>query len=275
MKMCDYGCGQESKHQLKNGKFCCSKSWNSCPGTKRKKSKKMTGRTKETHEGVRRAAEKKRGKTYIELYGEEKANQLKDNHSKKMKGKKTGPRTEDQKRNISKGSIGKNKGKRYSKEVNMKKGRKGISSPKKNKTLEELYGKEKASEIKEKLKKWMKSGHAAYMNKFIQNPSKEELKLRTLCQKVLPYVEPNYPVYRIGKGRRSYNIDNAVPKLNLAIEFDGYFHFCDEEHIKYHRKRQKDLEEEGWKFLRYDIFHLFPSLEQLKKDIQELLNSKD
>ena len=32
MKLCDYGCGQEAKHQLKNGKWCCSKSVNSCPG---------------------------------------------------------------------------------------------------------------------------------------------------------------------------------------------------------------------------------------------------
>ena len=28
--LCEYGCGQEGKYQLKNGKFCCSKSVNSC-----------------------------------------------------------------------------------------------------------------------------------------------------------------------------------------------------------------------------------------------------
>jgi len=31
MFICEYGCGQEAKHQLKNGKWCCSKSQNSCP----------------------------------------------------------------------------------------------------------------------------------------------------------------------------------------------------------------------------------------------------
>ncbi len=36
MILCDYGCGQEAKYQFKNGKWCCSKHFNSCP-VKRKK----------------------------------------------------------------------------------------------------------------------------------------------------------------------------------------------------------------------------------------------
>jgi hypothetical protein len=35
MKICNYGCGQEAKHQFKNGKWCCSKSINSCPNMKK------------------------------------------------------------------------------------------------------------------------------------------------------------------------------------------------------------------------------------------------
>ena len=31
MKLCDYGCGQEANHQFKNGKWCCSKYYTSCP----------------------------------------------------------------------------------------------------------------------------------------------------------------------------------------------------------------------------------------------------
>jgi len=34
--LCSYGCGQEATHQFKNGKWCCSKSWNSCPFNKEK-----------------------------------------------------------------------------------------------------------------------------------------------------------------------------------------------------------------------------------------------
>jgi hypothetical protein len=43
MQLCDYGCGQEAKYQFKNGKWCCSESYNSCKGNKNKKSKTMIG----------------------------------------------------------------------------------------------------------------------------------------------------------------------------------------------------------------------------------------
>ncbi len=36
---CSYGCGQEAKFTLKNGRQCCSKSWNSCPAIRAKNSK--------------------------------------------------------------------------------------------------------------------------------------------------------------------------------------------------------------------------------------------
>jgi len=38
MKICDYGCGEKAKHQLKSGKWCCSKSQNSCQEVRRKNS---------------------------------------------------------------------------------------------------------------------------------------------------------------------------------------------------------------------------------------------
>lgn len=31
MSLCEYGCGQEAKHQFKNGRWCCSFSWRKCP----------------------------------------------------------------------------------------------------------------------------------------------------------------------------------------------------------------------------------------------------
>ena len=39
LKLCDYGCGQEAKYQLKNGKWCCSDSHTSCPEVRNKNSK--------------------------------------------------------------------------------------------------------------------------------------------------------------------------------------------------------------------------------------------
>jgi len=34
MKICEYGCGQPAKYQFKNGKWCCSASYASCPARK-------------------------------------------------------------------------------------------------------------------------------------------------------------------------------------------------------------------------------------------------
>lgn len=38
MNICEYGCGQEAKYQLVNGKWCCSESWNKCPELRKKNS---------------------------------------------------------------------------------------------------------------------------------------------------------------------------------------------------------------------------------------------
>ncbi len=42
--LCEYGCTQEAKYQLKNGKWCCSKSWNSCEEVRRIRSERMKGK---------------------------------------------------------------------------------------------------------------------------------------------------------------------------------------------------------------------------------------
>jgi hypothetical protein len=38
MQLCDYGCGQEAKHQQTSGKWCCCKHYSQCPENKRKNS---------------------------------------------------------------------------------------------------------------------------------------------------------------------------------------------------------------------------------------------
>ncbi len=38
MNLCEYGCKQQAKYQFKSGKWCCSKSQNSCPEVRRKNS---------------------------------------------------------------------------------------------------------------------------------------------------------------------------------------------------------------------------------------------
>lgn len=37
MKKCDYGCGQEGRFTLKNGKSCCSKKYSLCPGIRKRR----------------------------------------------------------------------------------------------------------------------------------------------------------------------------------------------------------------------------------------------
>ena len=44
MPLCNYGCNQKAIYQLKNGKWCCSKSHNSCPAMKKINSKNTKGK---------------------------------------------------------------------------------------------------------------------------------------------------------------------------------------------------------------------------------------
>jgi len=46
MQLCEYGCGQEAHFQMKNNKWCCSKSWNSCPTNRSKNSGGLKGHPK-------------------------------------------------------------------------------------------------------------------------------------------------------------------------------------------------------------------------------------
>jgi len=88
MRLCDYGCGQEAKHQFKNGKWCCSKSSKLCPELIRRSSESRRG-TKRTLKQIKNISEShigqkssKKGKTYKEIYGLEKAKLIKEKMSK-------------------------------------------------------------------------------------------------------------------------------------------------------------------------------------------------
>jgi len=108
-------------------------------------------------------------------------------------------------------------------------------------------------------KEWMNNGGAAHANRFIQNPSKPQVALFGLCQEVLPYPIMNYPCGR-------YSIDIAIPQLGIAIEYDGsYWHQDD----KYDTHRQKQIEDDGWIFLRY--IDEVPDKGKLLNDIKEML----
>ena len=44
MILCEYGCGNKATSQLKNGKWCCSKSFNSCPISRKRNSASNKGK---------------------------------------------------------------------------------------------------------------------------------------------------------------------------------------------------------------------------------------
>jgi G:T-mismatch repair DNA endonuclease (very short patch repair protein) len=113
----------------------------------------------------------------------------------------------------------------------------------------------KRPEVKAKLRKRMQSGGAAYANSFNKNPSKPQVQLYEMVKLLYPSAILNY-LY--GK----YCIDIAIPEPKIAIEYDGsYWHQDKEKDVK----RQKELEERGWRFIRYKD-HI-PTEGSLIKDI--------
>src|SRR4030042_260729 len=218
MAKCSFGCGQESNYKLKNGKECCSKSWCSCPEVKKK--------NKESN---------------------------KKSSSRYWKNKKC---SENHRRNIRKSK----KGKRYFIKTEFKKGHNPWNKGLTKETDERVRlnsEKSNTKEIRELKRQKMLDGQAVFMNHCLKNPSREQLELFMISCKLLPHPILNYPVYR-GKRKRNYSIDIADPKVGIALEFDGWRgHFDSEESIERHKRRQKEIEEEGWKFIRYNIFHSF------------------
>ena len=127
----------------------------------------------------------------------------------------------------------------------------------------------------EKRKERMLNGGAAYALSFIKNPSKPQVELFHLVQEIYLDAVLNYPCL-------NYSIDIAVPRLSLAIEYDGSIYhpgesesspFClvKGKEFKYQQKRQKELEEEGWYFLRYRDF--IPTKEELRSNIEQLIKT--
>lgn len=86
--ICEYGCKQQANYQLKNGKWCCCKSSNSCPEFRKKTSRSKKGPNNPNYgktassETRKKMSESHKGKTLI--FTEE----HKKNISKSRKGKK-------------------------------------------------------------------------------------------------------------------------------------------------------------------------------------------
>ena len=129
MQLCEYGCGKEAKYQFKNGKWCCSKSWNSCSFNRKnmrishlgqKPSKETILKRKLSRQGYKHSEETKKkiglkhkGKTIsiehrkqisIANTGIVRSKEFREKLSKANKGKII---SEETKRKMSKAQLGK------------------------------------------------------------------------------------------------------------------------------------------------------------------------
>ena len=96
-KLCEYGCNQSANFQIKNGKWCCSKSPNSCKAIREKNKKSSIGKkhTKETKEKISRKqigkkkkvrSEEHRKNLSIALTGKKKTEEHKEKIRQSNKG---------------------------------------------------------------------------------------------------------------------------------------------------------------------------------------------
>ena len=115
---------------------------------------------------------------------------------------------------------------------------------------------------KGKKKSWvsdrMKNGQAAYMCSCNKNPSKEQVQLFSKVKLLYPSALLNYPY-------NNYCIDIVIPELMIAIEFDGYYFHKGREETD--RKRQREIEKGGWRFLRYNKL---PNDNELNKTLLDM-----
>jgi len=108
----------------------------------------------------------------------------------------------------------------------------------------------------------MKNGEAAWMNSFITNPSRPQTSIYENVKFLFPdkTVIINYPYL-------NFSLDIVILEHKVAIEYDGsYWHQDKEKDLK----RQQELEEDGWKFIKY--IDKTPSSEKLKEDILKLID---
>jgi len=95
MQTCNFGCGQPAVHRFKSGRVGCNTSPNKCPAMKLKNSTKIAELRYQKganywHSGVphgKGVPTGKKGKTFIELYGEERAATISASISSSLKGK--------------------------------------------------------------------------------------------------------------------------------------------------------------------------------------------
>lgn len=291
MMLCDYGCGKIAIHQLTNKKWCCSKSCNGCDIIKKKTThhllkgtKIKNKRSKEYKDNMKEIC-KKGAEEIITDYlceygcGEIAHFQFKNGkfccsksiqfcnciRNKKSITVKNNWNNEDIRKKQIDGIIANasHTPKTEAEKNNLSNKMKDLWRDPSSIFNSEGY-REKESE---KSRQRMLNGGALKALKGIKNPSVPGVMLRDIVLELYPAADPEHGVF-------NYSIDVAILEHKIAIEYDGWHHFKSPEAIEYHNMRQKRIEGEGWKFLRYNIFKKFPSREQIKNDLIKVIEDK-
>jgi hypothetical protein len=247
MKLCIYGCGQEATYQFKNGKWCCSKSKNSCPNNKNIGENNGMFGNLHSNETKTKMAEKATGripwnKGKKEIYSIEIIEKLKNYRIGKKLSEETKIKIGIKSRNIKA-----NLGKKFSNDWKTK--------------MSESH---KKNGLDEKQRQYMLKGGAIHALSFISNPSKPQVELYNRIRVLYPNSILNYPCYEL-----NFSLDIAIPELNIWFESDGsYWHQDKEKDLK----RQEKIENLGWKVIRYKIDYIkeVPTIEQIKQDIEKI-----
>lgn len=123
----------------------------------------------------------------------------------------------------------------------------GRPSPRKNKTYEEIYGVEKARELKKKTSDWMSTDRNIL--KYCTKITKPQRALFDKVSRVYADAVLEYPIKLFAK-KLSW-LDIAIPSLKIDYEYDGhYWHHIKEGAEEADSKRDKRLRELGWTVIR-------------------------
>lgn len=216
------------------------------------------------------------GKTYSELYSEETSKKIRTASSNRIV-------TDEERLNTSKrmklnNPMHKKYGKKYTgmshsermklnnpmkKQENREKVRNTLleNHPSRGKTYEQIYGPEKAVEMKNERRELILTGGAAKARRGLKRPSAPQIELFKLVKKLFPDAELEYPCC-------NKSIDIAIVDHMIAIEYDEPYWHQDK---VYDKKRKTLIESKGWKFINYVKI---PILDELKNDINSLIQRR-
>jgi|LSQX01.2.fsa_nt_gb very-short-patch-repair endonuclease len=284
--LCEYGCGKEAIHQFKNGKWCCQNDYRKCSNFILQRLEKLKGKRRKKYRYITQPIFYENsinfcsygcgliGKfyfTYVKKWCCSKRSESCPENKNKNKlshiGVKNSKATKIETTELCSYGCGqkaeyKYKNGKFCCQNSVKKCPKFIRQCADKKIGKSIHTKES----KNKLRKIMlENGNK--IRKLIKKCSKEEIKLRKIIMDLHPESVHTFKVLK----NKNYEVDIAIPEYKIAVEFDGYYHFDTEDHKKYHNQRQKEIESEGWKFLRYNIYQPFPSKEIVQNDLFKII----